>query len=61
MLRFAEPELPDLVYLEEMTGASYLDKRADVERYGRSMDRLTIDALSPAEAKQALSKLRAEL
>ncbi|WP_224390368.1 helix-turn-helix transcriptional regulator [Pseudonocardia sp. ICBG1293] len=60
MLRFAEPELPDLVYLEEMTGASYLDKRADVERYGRSMDRLTVDALSPEQTKQALSKLRAE-
>ncbi|BBG01374.1 MULTISPECIES: helix-turn-helix domain-containing protein [Pseudonocardia] len=60
MLRFAEPELPDLVYLEEMTGASYLDKRADVERYGRSMDRLTVDALSPDETGQALKKLLAE-
>lgn len=61
MLRFAEPELPDLVYLEEMTGASYLDKRVDVERYGRSMDRLTVDALSPERTKQALSKLLTEL
>jgi len=60
MLRFAEPELPDLVYLEEMTGASYLDKRADVERYGRSMDRLTVDALSPDETGQALVKLLAD-
>ncbi|ANY09689.1 helix-turn-helix domain-containing protein [Pseudonocardia sp. HH130630-07] len=55
MLRFAEPELPDLVYLEEMTGSSYLDKRADVERYGRAMDRLTVDALSPDRTKQAIS------
>jgi hypothetical protein len=60
MLRFAEAELPDLVYLEEMTGASYLDKRADVERYGRAMDRLTVDALSPEQSKQALSKVIAE-
>ncbi|OLL72807.1 putative DNA-binding protein in cluster with Type I restriction-modification system [Pseudonocardia sp. Ae150A_Ps1] len=60
MLRFAEAELPDLVYLEEMTGASYLDKRADVERYGRAMDRLTVDALSPEQTKQALSKVLAE-
>ncbi|MBC3192798.1 helix-turn-helix domain-containing protein [Pseudonocardia sp. C8] len=60
MLRFAEPELPDLVYLEEMTGASYLDKRADVERYGRAMDQLTVDALSPDRTRQALSKLVTE-
>lgn len=60
MLRFAEPELPDLVYLEEMTGASYLDKRSDVERYGRSMDQLTVDALSPDETGQALVKLLAD-
>lgn len=61
MLRFAEPELPDLVYLEEMTGASYLDKRVDVERYGRAMDRLTVDALSPERSKQALRKTIAEI
>lgn len=60
MLRFAEPELPDLVYLEEMTGSSYLDKRVDVERYGRAMDRLTVDALSPERTKQALTKVIAE-
>ncbi|MEQ3550143.1 helix-turn-helix transcriptional regulator [Pseudonocardia nematodicida] len=61
MLRFAEPELPDLVYLEEMTGATYLDKRADVERYGQSMDRLTVDAMDPERSRQHLSKLLAEL
>lgn len=60
MLRFAEPELPDLVYLEELTGSTYLDKRADVEQYGRVMDRLTVDALTPERTKQHLSKLRAE-
>lgn len=60
MLRFAEPELPDLVYLEELTGASYLDKRVDVESYSRAMDRLTIDALTPDQTKQYLLKLRAE-
>ncbi|MFP5068097.1 helix-turn-helix domain-containing protein [Pseudonocardia nantongensis] len=60
MLRFAEPELPDLVYLEELTGATYLDKRADVELYGRSMDRLMVDALNPERSKQFLSKLGSE-
>nr|WP_132433006.1 helix-turn-helix transcriptional regulator [Pseudonocardia endophytica] len=60
MLRFAEPELPDLVYLEEHTGAFYLDKRPDVEDYTRVMDRLTIDALSPDDSRRHLTKLRAE-
>ena len=60
MLRFAEPELPDVVYLEEHTGATYLDRRADVESYTRVMDRLTIDALTPDQTKQHLAKLRAE-
>ncbi len=60
MLRFAEPELPDLVYLEEHTGAAYLDKRPDVESYTRIMDRLTIDALSPEASRRHLTKLRAE-
>lgn len=59
MLRFAEAELPDLVYLEQLTAAVYLDRRADVETYGRAMDRLTVDALTPDETKQFLAKLAA--
>jgi len=57
MLRFAEPALPDLVYLEQLTGALYLDKRAEVETYTRVMDRLTIDALTPEQTRQFLLKL----
>lgn len=60
MLRFAEPELPDLVYLEEHTGAAYLDKRPDVESYTRIMDRLTIDAMSPEASRRHLAAVRAE-
>ncbi|MBA2323645.1 MAG: hypothetical protein H0V92_06400 [Pseudonocardiales bacterium] len=33
-LRFTEPELPDVVYIEHPTGALYLDKRFDTELYG---------------------------
>jgi hypothetical protein len=57
VLRFAEPELPDLVYLESMTNALYLDKREEVETYSRAMDRLTVDALSPADTRQFLAKM----
>lgn len=40
ILRFQEPDLPDIVYLEQLTSALYLDKRADVENYMQVMDRL---------------------
>ena len=60
ILRFSEPELPDLVYQEHLTAAVYLDKRADVESYSRVMDRVAVDALTPDETRQHLSKIVAE-
>jgi transcriptional regulator with XRE-family HTH domain len=60
MLRFAEPELPDVVYLEHLTGALYLDKRSDTELYSRAFDRLTVDAHTPDQTRQLLAKARAE-
>lgn len=44
LLRFAEPGVPDIVYLEQLTGALYIDKPAEVERYQKVMDRLCVDA-----------------
>jgi transcriptional regulator with XRE-family HTH domain len=61
MLRFAEPELPDVVYLEHLTGALYLDKRSDTELYGRVFDRLTVDARTPDHTRQMLAKIAAEI
>ncbi len=61
MLRFAEPELPDIVYIEHLTRALYLDRREEVEMYGRVVDRLTVDAETPDRSRQLLSKARAEI
>lgn len=58
MLRFAEPELPDVVYLEHLSGALYLDKRDEIERYGRTLDRLMVDARTPDRTRQMLRKVR---
>jgi hypothetical protein len=44
ILRFSEPELPDVVYLEHLTSAIYLDKRSDLDRYLAAMDRLLLEA-----------------
>lgn len=60
-LRFAEPELPDVVYIEHLNGALYLDKRSDTELYGRVFDRLTVDAYTPDHTRQFLMKVRAEI
>ncbi|UGY91538.1 helix-turn-helix domain-containing protein [Streptomyces gobiensis] len=44
ILRFLEPDLPDIVYLEQLTSALYLDKRTEVEAYKLVMDRLCASA-----------------
>jgi hypothetical protein len=61
MLRFAEPELPDLVYVEHLGGALYLDKPEEIELYSRAADQLAVDAETPDHTRQHLRKLRAEL
>ncbi|MDA3648857.1 helix-turn-helix transcriptional regulator [Saccharopolyspora indica] len=58
LLRFAEPELPDVVYLEHLSGALYLDKRDEIERYSRTLDRLMVDARTPDRTRQMLRKVR---
>ncbi|MEU7138383.1 helix-turn-helix transcriptional regulator [Nocardia sp. NPDC046473] len=62
MLRFPEPELPDIVYLEQLTGALYLDKRSDLQHYRQLMDVLCAAyAAPPEETPGVLKKLLAAL
>jgi len=56
LLRFAERELPDVVYIEHLGGALYLDKLDEIELYGRVFDRLTVDAETPDRTRQLLAK-----
>jgi len=53
ILRFAEPELPDVVYVEQLTGAVYLDKPGEVERYAIAME-LSCVAAEPPERTAAI-------
>ncbi|HEX6452032.1 MAG TPA: helix-turn-helix transcriptional regulator [Trebonia sp.] len=48
VLRFAEQDLPDVVYMEQLTSAMYLEQRPDVEHYLGVMDQLSGQALTPA-------------
>jgi hypothetical protein len=47
ILRFPHADLPDIVYLEQLTSAVYLDKNEDVQRYLRVMHRLCTEAAAP--------------
>lgn len=61
VLRFAEPELPDIAYLEHLAGALYLDKPAEVELYTKVFHRLIAEAEPPAAARQRLANMLRDL
>jgi hypothetical protein len=61
ILRFADQQLPDVVYLEHLTSALYLDKRDEVERYLDVMELLCIDSEPPAKTMDLLAKILNEL
>ncbi|WP_043634017.1 helix-turn-helix domain-containing protein [Nonomuraea candida] len=57
ILRFPERELPDVVYMEQLTSALYLDKPADSDHYMEVMDRLSIQAEEPKATRRFLERL----
>jgi transcriptional regulator with XRE-family HTH domain len=61
LLRFPDQELPDVVYLEQLTSALYLDKREDVDHYAAAMERLCIEADPPARTVEILTDALREL
>jgi DNA-binding XRE family transcriptional regulator len=50
VLRFGEPEVPDVVYIEQLTSALYLDKHEDVDHYMEVMNHLSTEALTPTDS-----------
>ncbi|MFE0737850.1 helix-turn-helix domain-containing protein [Streptomyces sp. NPDC058855] len=57
MLSFPESDLSDIVYLEQLTSALYLDKREEVAQYERVMEQLRKDSPDPAESRDLLRGL----
>ena len=57
VLRFPDADLPDIVYLEQLTSALYIDKRDQVDKYRKAMDMLTIDAQSPQVTQDTLRRI----
>lgn len=54
ILRFPERELPDVVYIEHLTSALYLEKREDVDQYAEAIGRLFIEAEPPDRTPEIL-------
>ncbi len=60
ILRFAESDLPDVVYLEQLTSALYLDKPEVVDSYLKVMERICMEAATPADSLDAIATILAE-
>jgi hypothetical protein len=61
IMRFPEADLPDMVYMEYLTGALYLDKPDEVERYAAVMERLSVAGTSPERTREMLTTVLKEI
>jgi transcriptional regulator with XRE-family HTH domain len=60
LLHFSEYDLPDVVYLEQLTSGQYLDKPEVVSGYMAVMERLCDEALTPASSLKILRSMLRE-
>ncbi|MFE5207142.1 helix-turn-helix domain-containing protein [Streptomyces sp. NPDC056600] len=58
LFRFAEPELPDMVFTEYLTGALYLDSRNEVAAHLEALDHMTARAASTERTRALLREYR---
>jgi hypothetical protein len=61
ILRFPEPDMADVVYLERLAGAAYLDKHEDVKEYTMVMDQLCIQSSTPKATAGLLREIAESL
>jgi hypothetical protein len=61
ILQFATPDLPDVVYVEQLTSALYLDKAPEVARYAAAMDRLSQLSATPNESARIVQSMLGNL
>ena len=61
VLRFPDQDLPDVVFIEHLTSALYLDKREDVDRYAEVVGRLFIEAEPLTRTQEILRRTLREM
>jgi hypothetical protein len=57
ILRFPEPDLPDVIFLEQLNSAVYLDQSDDVINYVTIMDQLCVQAATDTASKNMIMAL----
>jgi hypothetical protein len=57
VLRFGEPDLPDVVYIEQLTSALYLERRTHVDHYMEVMNHLSAEALTPTGTARYIGQI----
>ena len=57
VLRFRQADMPDMAYIEQLTSALYLERRSDVDHYMEIMNRLSAEALTPADTTRFLTEI----
>ncbi|GAA0366372.1 helix-turn-helix domain-containing protein [Actinoallomurus spadix] len=60
LLRFPEDDIPDVVYLEQLTNAVYATKTADVDYYWHVLNRVVIEAEPPSASLKILQRILRE-
>lgn len=60
LLRLPEREVPDVVYLEQLFGATYPEDREDIERYRHVIDRVVTEAAPSTRTREILLDILAE-
>jgi hypothetical protein len=61
IFRYGDPHLGDVVYIEQLTGALYLDRPTEAESYREVIDEICVRALPPAKTKRALQACLANM
>jgi transcriptional regulator with XRE-family HTH domain len=61
ILRFPEEALSDVIYLDLLTSALYLERQHDVDVYGEAMERLCLEALRPDQTADFIDAILKEL
>ncbi|HEX6076164.1 MAG TPA: Scr1 family TA system antitoxin-like transcriptional regulator, partial [Micromonosporaceae bacterium] len=57
VMDFPDAADPELVYIENMAGALYLEKEADIRRYTEMFNQLRAAALNPADSRKLVTTL----
>jgi len=61
ILRFSQPDLNDVVYLEQLTSALYLEKQSEVDSYSEVMEQLCLQAAATETTQKVLAEILADI